>query len=95
MWPLVCAWRRGEGTQAEIAAREGMPAPTFSWWCQRLAARPTAASAFVAVDVEREAVAERGGEFEVTLSRGRTVRVPSNFDATALSRLIAALERPC
>ena len=29
MRPLVAAWRRGEGTQAAIAARHGMPTPLF------------------------------------------------------------------
>ena len=37
-----------------------------------------------------------GGLFEVVVRSGRLVRVPPDFDATALRRLVAALEdEPC
>lgn len=94
MSPLVTSWRRGEGTQAEIAARAGMPTPTFAWWCQRLAGSSAASGRFVAVDVEPE-VGARALSFEVVLAGGRCVRVPSGFDGDALLRLLSVLERPC
>ena len=94
MRPLVAAWRRGEGTQAAIAARHGMPTPSFAWWCQRLAGERAGAPDFVAVDVVPEEV-EPTTSFEVTCRDGRSVRVAPDFDAEALSRLLAVLERPC
>lgn len=95
MLPLVAEWTRGEGTQSEIAARHGMPAPTFSWWCLRLARQASSSGRFVAVEVEPEEMGGGDGAFEVVLSRGRSVRVPSRFDAAALSRLLGVLEPPC
>jgi hypothetical protein len=96
MSPLVASWRRGEGSQAQIAARAGMPTPTLAWWCQRLGRTPAPSSAFVAVDLAPEAAERAGpGGFEVVLPRGRCVRVPPDFDAGALSRLLSVLERPC
>lgn len=95
MLPLVVAWRQGKGSQAEIAAAHGMPSPTFSWWCARLGRTMPRPGRLVAVDVEPEAVADGDGAFEVLLARGRSLRVPSNFDADALARLVGVLERPC
>ena len=94
MRPLVAAWRRGEGTQAEIAARHGMPTPSFAWWCHRLVDEPAKTPDFVAVDVVPDE-GESTAPFEVRLRGGRSVRVSPGFDADALSQLLAVLERPC
>ncbi len=94
MRPLVAAWRRGEGTQAEIAARHGMPTPSFGWWCHRIVDEPAKAPDFVAVDVVPDE-GESTAPFEVRLRGGRSVRVAPDFDADTLSRLLAVLERPC
>lgn len=94
MRPLVAAWRRGEGTQAEIAARHGMPAPSFGWWCHRLVDEAAKAPDFVAVDVVPGEV-ESTAPFEVRLRGGRSVRVSSDFDVDALARLLTVLEPPC
>jgi len=94
MRPLVAALRRAEGTQAAIAARHGMPTPSFAWWCQRLAGGRAQAPDFVAVDVVPDEV-ESTVPFEVMCRGGRSVRVTPGFDADALSRLLAVLDRPC
>ena len=67
MQPLVAAWTRGEGTQAEIAAKHGMPMPTFSWWCQRLARKAAPPGRFVAVDVGPAEIGDSDGAFEILL----------------------------
>ena len=95
MRPLVAAWRRGEGTQSEIAARHGMPTPTFAWWCRRIGAGSSAAPAFVAIDVEPGIAGGSTAPFEVRLRGGREVRVPPEFDAGALSRLLAVIDGAC
>jgi len=96
MGPLVAAWRRGQGTQAQIAAQAGMPSSTFAWWCQRLGRRPgKLRGGFVAVDVgpERCESATAGEPLEVVLAGGAVVRVPSGFDGETLERLLTALAR--
>ena len=99
MAPLVAAWRRGAGTQAQIAARAGMPSSTFAWWCQRLGGG--ALAPFVAVDVLPEPAAPTPAAgaceaLEVVLGNGARVRVPTGFDEPGLRRLLAVLEeRPC
>jgi len=95
MLPLVTAWRRGKGTQAEIAAAHRMPTATFSWWCSRLSRRVAHPNRLVAVDVEPEPAVARDIGFEVVLVRGQSIRVAPNFDAEALARLIKVLDRPC
>lgn len=92
MLPLVTAWKRGEGTQAEIAARAGIPGSTFAWWCGRLG-RGRAASGFVAVDVRPEPVSAACRALEVVLEGGAVVRVPPGFDGETLERLLTTLAR--
>lgn len=94
MAPLVAAWRRGEGTQAEVAARVRMPSSTFAWWCGRLGGRQKGpAGGFVAVDVGPERVAAAPAPLELVLEGGAVVRVPAGFDGETLERLVAALSR--
>jgi hypothetical protein len=94
MLPLVMAWRQGKGSHAQIAAANGMPAPTFAWWCARLGGQRRRSARLVAVDVA-PSVPVAGDVFEVELSRGRLVRVPPGFGAGALARLLGVLERSC
>ena len=95
MLPLVAAWERGEGTQAEIAARARMPASTFAWWCVRLrSGGPT--SGFVAVDVRPQPAAAPCPALEVVLEGGAVVRVLPGFDDETLERLLGTLaKRAC
>ncbi len=92
--PLVEAWRRGEGTQAQLAARHGMPSPTFAWWCGKLRRDGAPRRDFVAVDV-RPCTAPSDRAFEVEIAGGRFLRVPPGFDDGDLRRLLAALGVSC
>lgn len=99
MRPLVEEWRQGSASQAEVARRHGLNPGTFSWWCARLGGRAgkrrgPASPRLVpvkVVDAPRSAGARR---FDVVLSQGLRVRVPSGFEATELRRLVEAL-RSC
>lgn len=96
MAPLVAAWQRGEGTQAELGARAGITGSSFVWWCRRLdGACGGPANGFVAVDVRPEpAPAPAPTAFlEVVLEGGAVVRVPSGFDGPTLERLLTTLSR--
>ena len=96
MRPLVEAWRRGEGTQAELAARHGMPAPTFAWWCGRVRRGDPAAAGFVAVDVKPEPPRTLVGTvLEVVLLGGRVLRIPWDLPDAELRRIFGALEAVC
>ena len=92
MSPLVAAWKRGEGTQAQIAARAELPSSTFAWWCRRLG-RGRPGSGFVAVDVGPEPAAAAPAALELVLEGGAVVRVPAGFDGETLGRLLTALSR--
>lgn len=98
-------------TLAEFARRRGIPAGTLGWWRFELRRRQRPAadgrrqrrrqSAPEFVELVRvqapppDDMSERSGGFELVLGRGRTVRVPESFDATALKRLVTALEAAC
>ena len=93
----------------EFARQRGIPASTLQWWrsVRRRQAqssndgrRPRAKGPkFVEVATRSDpGTAERSknaGVFEVVLRNGRTVRVPLDFDAAVLSRLIRTLEATC
>jgi hypothetical protein len=78
---------------AAFAARTGVSAWRLYHWRARLIG--PAATSFV----EIKTAAPQGlgaGAFEVVLPRGFVVRVPADFDAVALQRLVAVLEAdPC
>lgn len=93
MAPLVAAWRRGEGTQAQLAARAGMPTSTLAWWCQRIPAVTEGKSQFVPVEVRPEP--RTTGAFELVLGSGRVLRVPPGFAAGDLRTLLGVLEATC
>lgn len=75
---------------AAFARREGFSAERLYRWRRKLTGQ-----AFV--EVERESAGIDGcGVLEVVVATGRVVRVPRDFDAVALQRLLAVLEAdPC
>ena len=96
-------WRASGLSANEFAAELGVNAATLAQWKYRLAAesraaRPSetalapAALSFVEVNAEAQPVApERPAAqstFDLVLLNGITVRVPSQFDAVALRRLV-------
>ena len=72
---------------AAFAKREGFSAERLYRWRRKLSKQ-----AFV--EIERMPVGsdDGGGVLEVVVATGRVVRVPPDFDAVALQRLIAVLE---
>ena len=96
-------WRESGLSANEFAAELGVNAATLAQWKYRLAAEARAAMpsevtlapaalSFVEVNAEAEPVAaERSAAqstFDVVLLNGITVRVPSQFDAAALRRVV-------
>lgn len=100
---MIAAWGRSGLSQAEYCRRRRIQAVTFSWWKRRLSSdapdadgrrkrrfgRTAVAAGFV--EVRMPETGPRAA-YEVVLSGGRMVRVPGDFDAEALGRLIAVLE---
>ena len=89
---LVEEARASDLTQKAFAQQRGLSPTTLSWWASRLRREARAQSALVAVDVVEDA-STCDAAFRVELAGDRTVVVPAAFDASALRRLVAALER--
>lgn len=90
-------WERSGLTQSEFCRRHGLKLANFAWWKRKLmsqvgSCRPQAA---LAKFVEVALPAGRASGYEVVLSGGRVVRVPDEFEAEAVSRLIVAVESAC
>lgn len=97
----LAAQERSGWSVAEFAAREGLSALRLERWRRRLGATGEGVGF---VEVTAAAAASRpagassvgGAMFEVVVATGRIVRVPPDFDAEALQRLLAVLEGgPC
>lgn len=96
---VIGQWQRSGGSVRAFCEERGLSEPSFYNWRRVIAERDghKAASkkgqpAFVPVRV-----LDAGALLEVTLARGRVVRVPRGFDADTLRQLLAILEevRPC
>ena len=83
---------------AEFAVRRGLNAATLYWWRSRLGRRARREPKIVPVEIVGTgglATAAGAACFEVELSGGRRLRVPPQFDAGELRRLIAVLDNAC
>lgn len=93
----VAAWRKSGLSVREFASRVGINANTLANWRWRLQSEERAAGVgadFVEVTDAVLSVAEVGAApLEVVCRGGRVVRVPADFDAVALRRLVDALEQ--
>jgi hypothetical protein len=105
---LVAAWERRGLKQADFCRRQGINSGTFAWWKRQLRQAsqdlpkrrgrpPKVAERFVEVRLTSASSVEPAGVpsipgYEVVLPRGRSIRVPSQFDPQILSRLITAVE---
>jgi hypothetical protein len=96
-------WKQSGLGGPTFCRREGLSQPLFYSWKRKLRLREEAKTAtprprrrglqFVPVEVKPTATS---APLEVALSGGRVVRVPSDFDAAALTRLLSVLEdRAC
>jgi len=88
-------------TIREFCERENLKAWTFSWWRRELTKRdrevskpePKAKSPFVPLQVVPDPKqAQSPSAIEIVLPAGPTVRVPSGFDAQALTGVLEVLE---
>lgn len=82
---------------AELSRRCGLPAWKLRWWQRRLSPTPRACKAppsFAPVHVLQPARADSPA-LEVVTPSGFRLRVPADFDADHLRRVVQALERGC
>ena len=97
------AWGRSGLSQAEYCRRQGLQPVSFSWWKRRLSAgvqapgrrrpRPGGQTSVPAGFIEVRMPEGAGpAVYEIRLAGDRCVRVPGDFEATVLTRLIAAVE---
>ena len=95
---LLAEWRRSGLSLRGFAARVGVHHAGLSYWKRKLEDDPppadaTAAPTFVPVTLAAAPTptAARGADFEVATPAGWRVRVPPDFDAAALARLLGVL----
>jgi transposase len=94
---VVRGWKRSGLTAAKFAAEEGVNVQTLYSWKYRLAREGAAdvdgaAAPATSAIVEVRAAARDDGQFTIELGGGKTLRVPTRFDATELRRLLSVLE---
>ena len=75
-------------TYRELSERCGVPAHTLSWWSWKLRREAEDLPAFVEVKLASD---DRCPGFEIEAPSGHLLRVPPNFDAAALLRLLEVL----
>lgn len=90
----LARWRRSGLDGRTWCRRHGIDENLFYHWVREIRLRderrpPSPAARFLPLKLSTPVVA---GTFEVVLARGRIVRVPAEFDAAALARLLAVLE---
>ena len=94
----ISQWSKSGLTQAEYCRRKEVSAAAFQWWKGELRRKskakkkPSTSMQFVEVHGVSPAHVGHGETYEVVLSRGRAIRVSSDFDSDVLKRLIAAVE---
>jgi len=90
----VARWRSGGLTAGEFARREGVNESTLRWWSSRLRVAERDAGAVVSPLTFVELTAAAHSEpIEVILVSGVRLRLPPDFDAPAVERLLGVLER--
>jgi transposase-like protein len=94
-------WKDSGLSAEQFAAELGINAGTLRYWKYSfdkearpaVVAKSTAAAAKAADLVEVRPVLVPGATFELELGLERKLRIPAQFDAAALERLLAVLER--
>ena len=90
----------GESVQA-FARRHGLSSATLYWWrshLRRRSARRAERLQLAPVTILPSKASTRASAtaaFELELVNGRRLRVPADFDAGGLQRLLATLESEC
>jgi hypothetical protein len=105
-WSEVIREQQASGqTQRAFCEARGLNVGTFAWWKRKLRLASSGGErrrsprrrrghkpGFVEIRLSDQTVTNR---YEITLSRGRTIRVPGGFDTEELGRLIAVVEGVC
>ena len=98
-------WRESGLTAEQYAAELGINAGTLKFWKYKLGRpetatagrrqpkQPKGASVPLPLVEVRPAVVATASGFELELSGGRRLRIPSSFEADALGRLLTVLAR--
>jgi hypothetical protein len=102
---LIGEWRDSGIDLAEFCRERGIPPSSFRWWRWRLG-RSSIPSADPArggvarrpernewIRLEIESSSSKSGAFELRWPSGMVLAIPADFDAEALGRLLAAVER--
>ncbi len=94
----ISQWSKSGLSQAEYCRRNEVSAAAFQWWKGQLRRKvktrkkPSTSMQFVEVHGVHPASVRSGETYEIVLSRGRVIKVGSDFDSSVLKRLIAAVE---
>jgi transposase len=91
-------WRESGLTAGEFSRKIGVSKATLYWWSSRLPSkrekaslvRTAAPSPITFVEMPRRA---RSAPIEVMLPSGHRLRIPSDFEAPTVERLLDVLER--
>lgn len=79
----------------ELAREHGVTPATLYAWRRRLRESSAASGGLIAVDVvDRAAQLSSGGQYEIALPSGVTIRAPRDFDAGRVRELLDAV-RAC
>lgn len=101
---LISEWSASGQTQVAFCRARGLNAGTFAWWKRQLHRGERGTTESAVRRGRRAGLPERfvelrlagpSASYEIVLSRGRSIRVPPQFDPQVLSRLIAAVEAAC
>lgn len=82
----IDGWERSGLSQRRYCAREGLELKSFGYWRRQMKEKREKVGEFV------EIVARSEERFELELSGGRRLRVPEQFDAKSLQRLLEVLD---
>lgn len=94
---LVNEWRRSGLTAKAFATRHRIKPTTLAWWKWKLGSEPApkasrgASEALTPLTFVEMTAPLRGEPLEVVLPSGVRIRVPVDFDAVALGRLLDVL----
>ena len=88
----IAQWRSSGVSATEFGRRIGKSESTIRWWASRLRSTREAARTAPLTFVEVTS-AVRSEPIEVVLASGVRLRVAADFDADALERVLAVLEK--
>lgn len=99
----VARWQESKLGRNEFAAREGIAGERLTWWRWKLkrlgvipseVATASLGSSFVRLEAaECSAGVEQAEPLELILGGGQRVRIPVDFDAGTLTRVLAIIAR--